>query len=66
MKNTGRKRKKLPEHVWARILRIKNGVYQPKIERKIKNSKRPEIRLDWIEDELKYIEIEEKLLKKLD
>ena len=61
-----RKRKRLPDHVWARRLRIKNGLYEPKVNRKIKNSKKPEIRLDWIDDELKYIEIEEKLLKELE
>jgi len=61
-----RKRKRLPDHVWARILRIKNGVYQPKVDRKIKNSKRPELKLDWIDAEFEFLEVEEKLLKELE
>ena len=61
-----RKRKKLPDHVWARKLRVANGLYEPKVNRKIRNSKKHELKLDWIDDELKYIEIEEKLLKELD
>jgi len=58
-------KRKLPKHVWARTLRVANGVYEPKVNRKIKNSKKPEVRLDWIDDELRYVDIEEKLLKEL-
>ena len=61
-----KKRKRLPDHVWARILRIRNGVYQPKVDRKIKNSKKPELKLDWIDTEFEFLEVEEKLLRELE
>lgn len=60
-----RKKKRLPQRVFERAVRITNGTYEPKVERKLKNSVRPETKVDWIDDELKFLEIEEKLKRQL-
>ena len=56
-------KKKVPKHVFERSVRIKNGVFQPKVDRKVRNSMKTQPRLDWIDEELKYVELEEKLKK---
>ena len=53
-------KKKVPKHVFERYIRIKNGVFQQKIDRKVRNSMKTQPRLDWTVDwvdlELKYVE----------
>lgn len=58
-------RKKLPKHVWERALRVKNGVFKPKVERKIENSVKQKPKLDWVDMELELAELEEKLKREV-
>lgn len=55
--------RKLPKHVFERYIRIKNGVFQQKIDKKARNSMKTQPRLDWIDEELKYVELEEQLIE---
>ncbi len=56
-------KKKVPKHVFERYIRIKNGVFQQKIDRKVRNSMKTQPRLDWLDEELKYVELEEQLIR---
>lgn len=58
-------KKRLHPKVFERQLKIANGIFESKVERKLKNSVKQKPKLDWIDDELKFIEIEEKLRREL-
>lgn len=49
--------------VFKRSIRIKNGVFKPKVERKIENSVKQKPKLDWVNMELELAELEEQLIE---
>lgn len=57
--------RKLPKHVFERYIRIKNDVFQQKINRKIENSVKQKPKLDWVDMELELAEFEEKLKREV-
>lgn len=57
--------RKLPKHVFERYIRIKNDVFQQKIDRKIENSVKQKPKLDWVDMELELAELEEKLKREV-